>query len=108
MLGPDCYPGDISVLEPGRAPADLDDSLLLDVMADCVVRRDMFDTYASSAAALQAWIDGGCAGERPAGRLRALRELHLSPVTRAWASSLYRAVHDPDGRPRPLRRRHAF
>ncbi len=108
MLGPDCYPGDISVLEPGRAPADLDDGLLLDVMADCVGPRDMFDTFASSAAALQAWIDGGCAGNGRPGGCGPYVSCTSRPLTRAWASSLYRAVHDPDGRPRPLRRRHAF
>ena len=48
-------------------------------MADCVDPHDMFDAFASSAAALQAWHDGGRQGERPPGRLRALRRLHLSP-----------------------------
>jgi phosphatidylserine/phosphatidylglycerophosphate/cardiolipin synthase-like enzyme len=107
-FGPDGYPGDISALEPGRTPAELDDGLLLDVMADCVDPKDMFDAFASSSDALQAWRDDGCRGERPPGRLRALRPLHLSALTRAWAGPLYRVVHDPDGRPRPLRRRHAF
>jgi phosphatidylserine/phosphatidylglycerophosphate/cardiolipin synthase-like enzyme len=107
-FGPDGYPGDISALEPGRTPAELDDRLLLDVMADCVDPKDMFDAFASSSDALQAWRDDGCRGERPPGRLRALRPLHLSALTRAWAGPLYRVVHDPDGRPRPLRRRHAF
>jgi phosphatidylserine/phosphatidylglycerophosphate/cardiolipin synthase-like enzyme len=107
-FGPDGYPGDISALEPGRTPAELDDRLLLDVMADCVDPTNMFDAFAASADALQAWRDDGCQGERPPGRLRALRSVHLSALTRAWAGPLYRVVHDPDGRPRPLRRRHAF
>jgi len=107
-LGPDSYPGDISVLEPGRTPAELDDGLLLEVMADCVDLHGMFDAFSASAAALQAWHDGGCRGERPAGRLRPLRRVHLSPLTRVWAGPLFRAVHDPDGRPRALRRRRDF
>jgi len=107
-FGPETYPGDISALERGRTPQDLDDSVLLDVMADCVDPRDMFDAFASSADALQAWYRGGRQGERPPGRLRPLRRLHLSRATRAWAGPLYRLVHDPDGRPRALRRQHAF
>lgn len=107
-LGPDSYPGDISVLESGRTPAELDDTLLLDVMADCVDPASMFDTFAASAADLQAWHDAGRVGERPPGRLRPLRRLHFSPLTRLWAGAMFRHVHDPDGRPRPLRRRHAF
>ena len=107
-LGPDAYPGDISVLEPGRAPEDLNDSVLLEVMADCVDPHDMFDAFAPRPTALQAWHDGGRRGQRPPGRLRPIHRVHLSPVTRAWAGPLYRVVHDPDGRPRALRRQHAF
>ena len=107
-FGPEAYPGDISALAPGRTRQDLDDSLLLEVMADCIDPHDMFDAFASSAEALQAWYDGGHQGERPPGRLRQLRRLHLSPATRAWAGPLYRVIHDPDGRPRALRRQHAF
>ncbi len=77
-------------------------------MADCVAGADMFDTFAGSAAALQAWHDGGRVGERPPGRLRPLVLPHLSRFTRAWAGPVYRAVHDPDGRPRTLRRREEF
>src|SRR6476661_2574230 len=76
--------------------------------AGCVYPHEMFDAFASSADALQAWYDGGRQGERPPGRLRQLRRLHLSPATRAWAGPLYRVIHDPDGRPRALRRQHAF
>ena len=107
-LGPDSFPGDISALEPGRTPADLDDARLLQVMADCVDPSRMYDAFAASAAALQQWYDGGRRGERPPGRLRPLSRLHLSRLTRAWAAPLYRTVHDPDGRPRALRRRHAY
>ena len=107
-LGPDDYPGDISALEAGRTPAELNDELLLEVMRDCVDPHAMFDTYASSADSLRAWHDAGRRGERPPGRLRPLRRLEFSPLTRTWAGLLFRTVHDPDGRPRALRRRHAF
>ncbi|HET9649271.1 MAG TPA: phospholipase D-like domain-containing protein [Microlunatus sp.] len=107
-LGPDCYPGDISVLEPGRTPMELDDRLLLDVMADCIEPLGMFQAYAGSGSALQSWHDAGRRGERPPGRLRPLRRLEFSPITRAWAEPVYRTIHDPDGRPRALRRRKAF
>jgi phosphatidylserine/phosphatidylglycerophosphate/cardiolipin synthase-like enzyme len=108
QLGPDSFPGDISALGPGRTPADLDDGRLLGVMADCVDPWRMYDAFAASAAALQQWYDAGRGDERPPGRLRPLSRLHLSRVTRAWAGPLYRTVHDPDGRPRALRRRHAY
>jgi phosphatidylserine/phosphatidylglycerophosphate/cardiolipin synthase-like enzyme len=107
-LGPDEFPGDISVLEAGRTPEELNDRLLLEVMADCVDPRAMFDAFAAAGAALQGWHDGGCTGERPPGRLRPLARVQFSPLTRAWAWPLYRLVHDPDGRPRALRRRRAF
>ena len=48
-FGPESYPGDISVLESGRTPQDLNDSVLLEVLADCVDPHDMFDVFASSA-----------------------------------------------------------
>lgn len=107
-VGPAEFPGDISRIQTGTAPGDLDDSELLRVMADCVDPRGMFDAFAASAAALQAWHDGGCRGERPPGRLRPLSQLRFSPLTRLWAAPVYRLVHDPDGRPRRLRRRREF
>jgi phosphatidylserine/phosphatidylglycerophosphate/cardiolipin synthase-like enzyme len=107
-LGPDDFPGDISALEPGRSPDALGDQQLREVMADCLDPRDMFDAFAASATALQEWHDSGRLGERPAGRLRSLRRVHLSALTRAWATPVFRTVHDPDGRPRALRRRQAY
>jgi hypothetical protein len=78
-------------------------------MADCVDPAAMFWAYADSAAALQAWHDRGQpAGERPPGRLRALHRIRLTPLTRAWATPVYRTLHDPDGRPRALRRRRSY
>ena len=61
-----------------------------------------------SAAALQAWADGGRAGPRPPGRLRPLLDPALPPATVRWATVAYHHVYDPDGRPRALRRRRQF
>lgn len=107
-LGPDTFPGDISVLEKGREPADLDDSVLLEVMGDCIDPVGMFEAYAASAKALQAWHDGGKQGPRPPGRLRPLEEPSISTFGRALSDPPYRTIHDPDGRPRRLRRGNHF
>lgn len=87
---------------------DVDEDTLLDVMSDCVDPHGMFEAYAASAAQLQAWHDHGRVGPRPPGRLRPLEVPELSARTRRWALPFYRTVHDPDGRPRVLRRRRAF
>jgi phosphatidylserine/phosphatidylglycerophosphate/cardiolipin synthase-like enzyme len=63
-----------------------------------------FDAFAGSAAALQRWHDSGGAGLRPPGRLRPYQPPRLTRRTRLWASPLYRAVYDPDGRSRRDRR----
>ncbi len=107
-LGPDAFPGDVSSLEAGRTPDTLGDEQLHEVMADCLDPHAMFDAFAASAAALQEWHDNGGVGDRPPGRLRPLRRIHLSPLTRAWATPLFNTVHDPDGRPRVLRRRRTY
>ena len=77
-------------------------------MADCVSGPGMFDAFAASAAALQAWHDGDQRGARPPGRLRPLAEPRISKLTQLWARPFHRAVLDPDGRPRALRRRGEF
>jgi PLD-like domain len=61
------FPGDISGVQTGTAPGDLDDAALLQTMADCVAPQGMFDAFASSAARLQAWVDNGRQGARPPG-----------------------------------------
>jgi phosphatidylserine/phosphatidylglycerophosphate/cardiolipin synthase-like enzyme len=78
------------------------------VMADCVGAEQMADAFAASAARLQAWHDGGGRGPRPPGRLVPLPRPPISPLARLWAWPLYRAVLDPDGRPRALRRSGEF
>jgi phosphatidylserine/phosphatidylglycerophosphate/cardiolipin synthase-like enzyme len=104
-VGPPDFPGDMSRIETGTAPEDIDDEVLLAVMHDCVDPDGMFQAYAVSAARLQAWHDGGRVGKRPPGRLRPLQQPQLSAWSRLWASPIYRTIHDPDGRPRVLRRR---
>ncbi|GAA1849632.1 phospholipase D-like domain-containing protein [Microlunatus capsulatus] len=86
----------------------VDDAPVEQVMADCVSAEGMATAFATSAARLQAWHDGGEAGPRPPGRLVPLHVPRVGRLTRAWAWPLYRAVHDPDGRPRALRRSGGF
>jgi phosphatidylserine/phosphatidylglycerophosphate/cardiolipin synthase-like enzyme len=68
----------------------------------------MFTAFADCAAGLQRWHDGGCVGERPPGRLRTVNDGILTPLTRVWATVLYRLVYDPDGRPIKNKIRHNF
>jgi phosphatidylserine/phosphatidylglycerophosphate/cardiolipin synthase-like enzyme len=79
-----------------------------DDLEDCVEPRDFFATFVESARRLDAWHAGGRQGPRPAGRLRRLGPPALGPVTRALATFPYLVLDDPDGRPRPLRRRGGF
>ena len=80
----------------------------LSTMADCVDPAGMFAQYAASAARLDAWHDGGREGPRPTGRLRSMRAAELGPLARAVAALPYTYLHDPDGRPRGLRRADDF
>jgi phosphatidylserine/phosphatidylglycerophosphate/cardiolipin synthase-like enzyme len=66
------------------------------------------DSFERSAERLQAWHDDGSQGARPSGRLLRYHAPTLRWWTRRWAGWLYRHVHDPDGRPRGLRRAGAF
>jgi phosphatidylserine/phosphatidylglycerophosphate/cardiolipin synthase-like enzyme len=68
----------------------------------------MFDAFAESARALQAWHDGGRSGPRPPGRLRPYSLPRLSRRTLLWATPLYRGFYDPDGRPAGLKRRNRY
>jgi phosphatidylserine/phosphatidylglycerophosphate/cardiolipin synthase-like enzyme len=78
-----------------------DDERLIDPL-------EAFRELSRSATALQGWYDGGRVGPRPPGRLRPLVDPELSTTTKRWATMAYHHLYDPDGRPRPLRRRHQF
>ena len=78
---------------------DADDPALLDPARGLELFRE-------SAAALDAWHDGGRRGDRPAGQVRAHRPDPVTRTQRLWAEPLYRLVYDPDGRPLKGRLRH--
>ncbi|MGW0392894.1 phospholipase D family protein [Streptomyces sp. NPDC003042] len=67
-----------------------------------------FEAFAASAAALDAWHEGGRRGPKPPGRLRAYRPPDLSYAARRFTMPLHRLLIDPDGRTFGLRRRNAF
>ncbi|MET9604941.1 phospholipase D family protein [Streptomyces sp. NPDC006512] len=91
--------------EPGPDPVPSSSGPPPDPLCDPV---RAFGLFAESAAALDAWYDGGRRGPRPPGRLRAYRPPELSRATRAWSLPLYRLLVDPDGRPLRVRHRDAF
>lgn len=76
-----------------------------DVLSDPTA---MFAAYADAAARLDDWHAAGRSGPRPPGRLRRLETPRIGPVKRAAALAPYLWVHDPDGRPRALRRSDRF
>jgi phosphatidylserine/phosphatidylglycerophosphate/cardiolipin synthase-like enzyme len=84
------------------------DGPALDTVADCVDPDGMFATFEQSAAALDAWHDGGRVGPRPPGRLRRMQPPEMGPLARLLALPAYLVLHDPDGRPKPLRRTDGF
>jgi phosphatidylserine/phosphatidylglycerophosphate/cardiolipin synthase-like enzyme len=81
---------------------------LLDPVRDCVDPAGMFAAFDDSATRLDDWHDGGRVGPRPPGRLRRISPPQLSPLARTLALGPYLVLHDPDGRPRPLRRTDDF
>ena len=85
-----------------------DEADLLHVMADCIDPLAMYDAYEEAARTLERWHQGGRVGERPPGRLRRLAppDLNLAQRLAAWPAYLW--VHDPDGRPAPLRKSGGF
>jgi phosphatidylserine/phosphatidylglycerophosphate/cardiolipin synthase-like enzyme len=76
---------------------------LREVMADCIEPAGLYDVFAASAARLEAWHQGGNVGERPPGRLRPIPLPKLSKAKRMMAKLPLEVVHDPDGRPGPIR-----
>jgi phosphatidylserine/phosphatidylglycerophosphate/cardiolipin synthase-like enzyme len=70
--------------------------------------EEVFEAFAGSAAALQAWHARGRSGPRPPGRLRPLHEQNVSRFNRWWATPMYRTLYDPDGRPTMMKLRRRF
>ncbi|MDT7802137.1 MAG: hypothetical protein QOI78_5570, partial [Actinomycetota bacterium] len=79
-----------------------------DDVDDCVEPSGMFAAYAGCAAALDGWHAAGRSGPRPPGRLRRLDPPEVGRLARALALPFYLTAHDPDGRPKPLRKRDGF
>ena len=79
-------------------------------MADCVDPAGMFAAYRQAAARLdERGTTRARPGERPPGRLRhASTPPSWAGCKAAIASPMYLRAHDPDGRPRALRRRDRF
>jgi phosphatidylserine/phosphatidylglycerophosphate/cardiolipin synthase-like enzyme len=61
-----------------------------------------------SADALDTWVRDGRQGARPPGRLRRHEPPPVRGLTAGWARLVHRALVDPDGRPRRLRRAGQF
>ncbi len=83
--------------------AEVEADGLEQVMSDCVDPVGLFDAYGESADRLDAWHAQGRTGERPPGRLRRLPLPPLGRFTSRWAKMPLEILHDPDGRPGPLR-----
>jgi len=81
---------------------------LLEVMADCVDPDGQVAAFERAAADLDAWHRNGRPGTRPPGRLRRLQPPDLGALARGFALPQYLLVHDPDGRPGPLRKQNSF
>jgi phosphatidylserine/phosphatidylglycerophosphate/cardiolipin synthase-like enzyme len=75
---------------------------------DLLDPADAVRAVEASAAALDAWYEGGCQGPRPPGRLRRHVPEELSTFTRVWATWPYRVLYDPDGRTVRERRAHTW
>jgi phosphatidylserine/phosphatidylglycerophosphate/cardiolipin synthase-like enzyme len=67
-----------------------------------------FQMLSASAAALDAWCEGGRIGARPPGRLRRHRPAPVAWWAKPLVEPFYRMVNDPDGRPLALRRRGVY
>ncbi|MGT2426696.1 phospholipase D family protein [Amnibacterium kyonggiense] len=66
------------------------------------------ELWSRTARALEAWHEAGREGPRPAGQVRRHRTEPITRLQRLWADPAYRAIVDPDHRPRRLRAEHRF
>jgi phosphatidylserine/phosphatidylglycerophosphate/cardiolipin synthase-like enzyme len=76
--------------------------------SDLVDPMQGFDAFRRTAAALDEWHRSGRPGPRPPGHVRVHAPEHVSAHHALWAHPMHRAVIDPDGRPRSLRRTDGF
>jgi phosphatidylserine/phosphatidylglycerophosphate/cardiolipin synthase-like enzyme len=83
---------------------EVEDADLEEAMADCLAPEDAFRTFAEAAEALDEWHRSGRVGPRPPGQLRRMQPPDLSLGKRLFAAVPYLLLHDPDGRPRRLRK----
>jgi phosphatidylserine/phosphatidylglycerophosphate/cardiolipin synthase-like enzyme len=87
---------------------EVDEDSLLEVMEDCIDARGFFEALSESAGRLDDWHASGQQGERPPGRLRCLQMPELGRLERLAATVPYLLLHDPDGRPKPLKEEEGF
>ncbi|MGI9156244.1 MAG: phospholipase D family protein [Marmoricola sp.] len=87
---------------------EVDEASLVEVMGDCVEAAGMYAAFEQAARGLDDWYAGGEEGERPPGRLRRMQPPDLGLFDQAVGVVPYLVMHDPDGRPRPLRRQGGF
>ncbi|MDX6229869.1 MAG: hypothetical protein QOI76_3259 [Frankiales bacterium] len=73
---------------------------------DLLEAASAFAAAKACAEALDVWYDGGCRGERPAGRLRKHVPERVHRRDKVWAVPVSRLVYDPDGRAIRDRLRH--
>jgi phosphatidylserine/phosphatidylglycerophosphate/cardiolipin synthase-like enzyme len=76
--------------------------------ADLLDPASGFAAFRRSAADLDQWHRDGRRGPRPPGHVRRHPPDHVARQARSMATTLYRLVLDPDGRPRGLRRGGGF
>ncbi|WP_340538506.1 phospholipase D family protein [Nocardioides sp. GXZ039] len=95
-------------LDPDQLTSPEAAALVDEAMADVVKPAAMFAAFAEAADALEDWHASGRVGPRPPGRLRRLPKPELPTARQLIAAPFYRFLHDPDGRPRSLRRRRSF
>ena len=74
----------------------------------CSTRSTAFAALARAATDLDRWHRAGRRGPRPPGHLRVHQPERVSRWAHVPAAALYRAVLDPDGRPRRLRHAGSF
>ena len=80
------------------------------VLGDDADLRDpegLFLAYRKAADALDDW-HANPVGPRPVGRLRSYRKPDITRTQGLLARPVYHVICDPDGRPRPMKRRHEF